>query len=294
MIKVYKTTEKIFDNNGLKILKPRKAVIHKEDNGDYYLDLEDTIENLQFYKEGYIARVKTPWGFQNFRMTNPKVKNRKISLKAWHVFYDAKQYIILDSNVVEKSCMDALDHVNNATDKISPFTVISDVTSICSTRVIRKTLAEAVNIIREKCGGHLVRDNWSIEIRDKIGQDRGIVIAYAKNMKEIEAEEQWDAVVTKIYPVGYNGTMLPEEFLEAKDVKYDLPYTKIIEFTQEIEQDNYETEEAYKAALVADLRRQAQAYLDENKFVKVNYSTSAHIPDKITDVGDIIRVKHPK
>ena len=28
--------------------------------------------------------------------------------------------------------------------------------------------------------------------------------------------------------------------------------------------------------------------------MKVNYSTSAHIPDQITDVGDVIRVKHPK
>ncbi len=294
MIKVYEATEKIFANNGLKILKPRKAVIHKEDNGDYYLDLEDSILNLKFYKEGYIARVKTPWGFQNFRMTNPKIKNRKVSLRAWHVFYDAKQYVILDSNVVDKACIDALDHVNSATDKPSPFTVVSDVTTVCSTRIVRKTLAEAVNTIREKCGGHLVRNNWSIEIRDKIGQDRGVTIAYAKNIKEIEAEEQWNEVVTKIYPVGYNGTMLPENFLEAKDVKYDLPYTKIVEFTQDLEQDNYETEEAYEQALIADLRRKAQAYLEEYKFVKVNYSTSAHIPDKITDVGDVIRVKHPK
>lgn len=294
MIKVYKATEKIFNNNGLKILKPRKAVIYKEDNGDYYLDLEDSVSNLEFYKEGYIARVKTPWGFQNFRMTNPKIKNRKVSLRAWHVFYDAKNYIILDSNVVDKGCMDALDHVNSGTDKPSPFTVISDVTTVCSTRLVRKTLAEAVNIIREKCGGHLVRNNWSIEIRDKIGQDRGVTIAYSKNMKEIEAEEQWNEVVTKIYPVGYNGTMLPEKFLEAKDVKYDLPYTKVVEFTQDLEQDNYETEEAYEQALIADLRRKAQAYLDEYKLVKVNYSTSAHIPDKITDVGDVIRVKHSK
>lgn len=294
MIKVYEATEKIFANNGLKILKPRKAVIHKEDNGDYYLDLEDSILNLEFYKEGYIARVKTPWGFQNFRMTNPKIKNRKVSLRAWHVFYDAKHYVILDSNVVDKACIDALDHVNSATDKPSPFTVVSDVTTVCSTRIVRKTLAEAVNTIREKCGGHLVRNNWSIEIRDKIGQDRGVTIAYAKNIKEIEAEEQWNEVVTKIYPVGYNGTMLPEKFLEAKDVRYDLPYTKIVEFTQDLEQDNYETEEAYEQALIADLRRKAQAYLEEYKFVKVNYSTSAHIPDKITDVGDVIRVKHPK
>ena len=54
MISVYTPEETLFDNNGIKILKPLKALIHKEDNGEYYLDLKDRIEYLEYYKSGNI------------------------------------------------------------------------------------------------------------------------------------------------------------------------------------------------------------------------------------------------
>lgn len=56
-------------------------------------------------------------------------------------------------------------------------------------------------MLLERWGGHLVRDNFNIKIRDKIGQDRGITLAYKKNIKEIEANENWENVVTKLMPV---------------------------------------------------------------------------------------------
>ena len=40
MLKVFQPTEKIYNNNGDVVLQPLKAVIHKEDNGSYYLDLK--------------------------------------------------------------------------------------------------------------------------------------------------------------------------------------------------------------------------------------------------------------
>ena len=46
MISVYPSDEKLFADNGLKILKPLKAVIRKENNGDYRLDVRDSLENL--------------------------------------------------------------------------------------------------------------------------------------------------------------------------------------------------------------------------------------------------------
>ena len=59
MIKVYESEEKLFNHNGLKILHPRKADIYIEDNGDYYLDLEATIEDIDYLQEGMIVRAKT-------------------------------------------------------------------------------------------------------------------------------------------------------------------------------------------------------------------------------------------
>ena len=44
MIKVFNASDTSFASNGDKILQPLKAVIYKEDNGEYYLDLEVSIK----------------------------------------------------------------------------------------------------------------------------------------------------------------------------------------------------------------------------------------------------------
>ena len=40
MIKLFKSTDLTFDSNGDKIINATKAIVHKEDNGDFYLDFE--------------------------------------------------------------------------------------------------------------------------------------------------------------------------------------------------------------------------------------------------------------
>ena len=40
MIKLFKSTDKFFNSNGDKVIKAYKAKVHKEDNGDFYLELE--------------------------------------------------------------------------------------------------------------------------------------------------------------------------------------------------------------------------------------------------------------
>ncbi|WP_301082413.1 hypothetical protein, partial [Thomasclavelia cocleata] len=62
MISVYPSTERLFEDNGIKILKPIKALIRKEDNGDYYLDIKDKVDYLEYYQAGMIIRASTPWG----------------------------------------------------------------------------------------------------------------------------------------------------------------------------------------------------------------------------------------
>lgn len=299
MISVYDSTEKSFATNGNKILHPRKALIRKEDNGDYYLDLKDKIDHLEYYQAGLIIRVPTPWGYQAFRLTNPNIENDSITVRAYHVYFDSKNYIIKDSYVVDKNCNDALDHLNMVCDTISPFTTISDVNSVNSYRCVRKSLEEAISEVVDRWGGHLVRDNFNIAIRSKIGQDRGVTLSYAKNISKITQKEVWDDVVTKILPVGKDGLLLPETYLELEEELYDIPYTKVVSFDQsEITEENYTIDgvldnDAYNTALINDLRYKANLYLDENKLPKVNYSVSAYI-NKVSDIGDTIYVKHPK
>lgn len=290
MIKLFDTTDRLFATNGDKVIIPLRAKIHKEDNGSFYLDLDTDLSYVNDLTANRIIVANTPQGEQAFRITNVEQTRKKISLKAYHVFYDTKNYLIQDSYVVNSDCNDALDHLNSATDNSSPFTTISDVTTINSFRCVRKSLYEAIQTVVERWGGHLVRDNFTIGIRAEIGQDNGVTVRYAKNLKEINVEYNWDNVCTKLLPVGKDGLMLEATYVYSEK-QYSIPYTKCVSFDQSsIEQDNFDDEEAYNQALINDLQAQAQNYVNQNCIPKVNYKLKANL-EKITDIGDTIQVE---
>lgn len=297
-MRVYDVNERLFNHNGIKALHPLFAEVTKIDNGDYYVELEDTLENLEYYQKGMIVRLDTPWGLQGFRCDNPLVKNNRISCKAWHLTYDAENYLIKDSNAVEKNCNDALNHFNDNTDIASPFKVSSDITTIISTRAIRTSLFEIFErfVSADKYGGHWVRDNFNFRIQAKIGQDRGVVLAYQKNITDISVEENWDNVCTKILPYTTDGEVaieLDETYVELAEQLYDIPYTKTIKFDNIYEKDEFATEEEFISATKEWLKQEADAYLEANKVPLVNYSVSAEIKN-VSDIGDLIYIKHPK
>ena len=298
MIRIYDSNERLFNHNGIKVLHPLVADITKKDNGEYCVDLEDTIENLDYYQNGLIVRIPTPWGVQGFRMTNPTVKNRKVSVKAWHLSYDAKNYIIKDSYAVDKNCNDALAHFNDSTDVPSPFTVLSDIPIICSTRAVRKTLFEVYEwlLSEDKYSGHWYRDNWQLGIKELCGEDRGVVLAVGKNITSIQVKEDWESVCTKVLPYATDSEtaiMLDDTYVSLDEQLYDVPYTKVVQFEHGFNADEFASTEEFHATIKNWLRSQAEAYIEANKLPKVNYSVSASI-DNVSDVGDTIHVKHPK
>ena len=89
MIKLFKPTDKLFGTNGDLVILPLKAKVHKEDNGSFYLDIEADIKYSNDLIEGNIIIAPTPQGEQAFRITNPQKTRSKITIKAYHVFYDS-------------------------------------------------------------------------------------------------------------------------------------------------------------------------------------------------------------
>lgn len=288
MIRSFGSNDTDFTTNGDAVVQATRAVVHKVDNGDYYLELECGLEYIDYVAQNRILVAPTPQGDQAFRIKVSEVTRRKIKVKAYHLFYDSENYLIADSYVVEKNCNAALDHLNSATDNPSPFVTLSDVTTVNSFRCVRKSLLEAVQVVLERWGGHLVRDNYNLQIRQTIGADNGVTIQYKKNLKEITCTYDWSNVCTKILPVGKDGYLLDELYLYS-DIEYAIPYTRTVSFEQEIEEDDYPDEAAYKAALRSDLITQATRYLNKSKYPAVNYNVSANM-EKITDIGDTVVV----
>ena len=296
MLKLFGQIDRDFTSNGDKIIKPLKARITKQDNGEFYLELETDLTYVNDLTEGRIILAPTPQGEQPFRVSNLQKTKNKLITKALHVFFDSRNYLIADSYVVEKNCNGALDHLNAATEPESPFATISDVDTVNNYRCVRTSLYEAVMTVVERWGGHLDLNGWTIGVRQEIGQDNGVVVRYAKNLQDITVDENWDEVTTKLLPVGKDGLLLPETYVTSTN-QYDLPYVKSVNFDQsDIDQDNYIDQdgnpdvEAYEAALVEDLRQKAQSYVDNNSVPKVNYTLKANL-EKLTNIGDTVYVR---
>ena len=121
-----------------------------------------------------------------------------------------------------------------------------------------------------------------------------VTVRYKKNLKDMTCTANWNNVVTKLMPVGKDGLLLDEVYLYSQ-TQYDIPFTKVVSFNQNIDQDLYKDADgnlddvAYNNALIEDLRKQGQAYVDENCVPKVNYTLKANI-EKVTDIGDTIEV----
>lgn len=294
MIKVFGETDKDFTSNGDCVIQPFKAKVHKEDNGKFYLNIEADISYVDVLTANRIIVADTPQGAQAFRIKNPEKTKHKIAIKAPHISYDAENYVIADSYVVDKNCNDAMDHLNNATDNPSPFQVVSDIAAVNSYRCVRTSLYDAFSTVLERWDGHFVRDNYRFGIMSTIGRDNGVTVRYKKNLKEMTCTTNWDNVVTKLMPVGKDGLLLDEVYLYSK-TQYDIPFTKVVSFNQNVDQDLYKDAEghldetAYNNALIEDLRKQGQAYVDENCVPKVNYTLKANV-EKLTDIGDTIEV----
>ena len=295
MIKVFNATDKDYTSNGDIVLQCTKAKVHKELNGNFYIDIEAPLTYIDYIVANNIIVANTPQGEQAFRITNVDLTKTKIKCKAYHVFYDTKNYLLEDFRVENKDCNYALDYFNSNTDNPSPFTTLSNITSLNTLYCVRKSLYEAIQFILERWGGYLIRDNWNIKIMSSIGKDNGIVIRYKKNLQDITATYNWDNVCTKLLPVGKDGIMLnyldeTQDIYLYSDTQYQVPYTKTVSFSQDdIEEDNFASETEYYQALLEDLKTQAQNYLNENYIPKVNYTLKANV-EKISDVGDIIEV----
>lgn len=299
MVKIFDTTDTDFNTNGDIVIQPLKAKVHKEDNGDYYLDLEVGIEYAQYITAGKIAVVKTPQGEQGFRIRSTTKTQYKITAKCWHLYYDLYfnafiyQYKIDYYKPISEIITDLTTWTNYYVyPELPQWDITTDSTeSVFGASYVRCSFFDALMDLVSRANAHVVRDNFSVLITQSIEQDNGFTIRYGNNLKEITKVESWDNVCTRCYPTGKEGVRpLMTPFVESA-VQYDLPFIKNINFAQDdIKREYYQSQNAYIQALQANLGVVAQEYVDSACYPEVSYSLKAYI-DRVVDVGEIIQVK---
>lgn len=290
MIKIFDANDKDFTSAGNIVINPTKCLEYKKKSlNGWYIEVEVPIKYKDYIEKDKLCVVKTKSKLnpQAFRIGNDiKKTNRKITFTANHVMFDAEDYFLVDVRPTNQNGLNALNYINDRTDNVSPFTIYSNVENVNTAYFIRKNLLEAWATIEERWNGVFDADNWNISFLQSVGHDNGESIIYGKNMQSMEIYEDWSNVVTRLYPVGSNELMLPEKYIES-DVQYEKPYTRTVDFQTELEQEE-QTEET----LIEELRTNAEAYIEENKYPKVSYTTKSDINDNM-EIGDTIQVLHP-
>jgi phage minor structural protein len=289
MIKIFNSTDRLFNTNGNIVINPFKCMeIKKKSLNGWYIDVEVPIKYKDhiFQDKLCVIKSKSKLNPQAFRIKNIEYTSTKIIFNAEHVMFDAIDYLLLDVRAMNLNGLGVLTYINERADNVSPFTISSDVITEETAYFIRKNLLEAWSIIEERWNGVFDADNWNISFKQSIGVDSGEVISYNKNLQHIKKFEDWSNVVTKILPVGKDGLLLPEKYLIA-DIEYDKPYTKTLPFETDLDEEN-QTEET----LLDELREKAIEYLNINKYPQVSYEINSDI-NQLLGIGDTIEVKHP-
>lgn len=297
MINIFDSKCVNFNNNGLVVLGDCiSALVPEELNGLFELELEymlDVKGKWKYLLEGNIIKADG----QLFRIYH-KFKNlTSIKINARHIFYDLLDNFLEDVRPTGLSGEGALDWVLTHTQYSHRFTSMGDVGGSNTQYYVRKNPIEAImgqDGIINTWGGELVRDNFTIKLLGQRGLDRGVLVAYGKNIQGIEETLDMDGICTRLMPVGKDALLLTEKYIDSQYINnFSHPKIKIKEFTDIEDQ--------------VTLRAAATKYILDNKIdiPQFNYKIDFLELSKTEEyknyailqtvyMGDTVTIKHNK
>lgn len=235
MISVYGASETAFTSNGLVVLSDCiSCIVTEELNGLYECVIEHPLDSRgkwQYLLEDNILKVDG----QLFRGYHKTKTLTSVVFHARHIFYDLAQNLLEDVRPTDLSGTGALDWILNRTQYAHPFTSIGDVGGTNTKYFIRKNPVEAImgnEGIISIWGGELVRENFLIKLLGARGLDRGVLVAYGKNIQGIEEDLDTSGICTRLMPIGKDGLLLAEKYIDSPCIlNYPYPKIKVVEFS---------------------------------------------------------------
>lgn len=227
---IFEQDEQNFDTIGLGMLVPNSGVVYEEFNGDFTLTFQHPYDASGKWKRIEIDRIvlaETPRGRQPFRIYYYKPTMNGIEVQARHLFYDLLDNIC-ESVAYSGSAQGAMDAIKEGLSVPMPFTFYTDIS--CDTGGIGCTMDNPVSLLLKEewdnnegetksffyfYGGELKRDFFNVSMLESLGSDRGVFIAYRKNLVGLEVTEDISDVATRIYPVGKDGLALDGQYIDS-------------------------------------------------------------------------------
>ena len=318
MINLFKKDATNFESNGIGSLD--QNIINPEiswtDNGAFTLEFKYPLfaKHGKEIENSSIIKANDADGSNLFFVYKVTPSMGYLTVLCYQISYKLAFNSINDTNIVEKNGQMALVQMSNATQYPHSFKFNSDIQTTATSRVVRKNPIEFLldtgldNSFVNRWGGHIVRHNFNIAMNSAYGSNKGYTIRHKKDLKGYEAEFDESTVITRIRPLGYDGLLLPEIYVDSPLINnyvepriQEIKYSNVKVKTKDSDEEGFSTKElAY-----AELRRLAKLEFSKNKvdipdfsakvsFVNLKDTDEYRYLQSLKDIktGDIVKVVH--
>lgn len=224
-----------------------------ENNTEFYIEMDIAVKDVEENKKIYdllvkesILKVDDEGGKEYFSICNISKKRNVITVYARQItIQESLNMFLEDVRPTKVPGSAAIDIIYSNATTPSRISVISDITKINTSYYVKKNVYQAIhegeNSFLNRWGGEVKRKGFTLKINKKIGADRGATILANKNLKEIEVTENTDSIITRIYPIGFNGITIEEKYIDSPKIRdYLYTYSRTVKFDDvRVNDENY-------------------------------------------------------
>ena len=209
MIILFDENELLFQSLGLGLLRDAKSCIVKEGlNDSFELEMQYPLTGSNFSKLALnkIILVKSnpysqPQPFRIYSISKPI--NGVVTIKAFHISYDMNGIIVKPISASTPQTL--IDKIQNETLLEHNFKFYTDITESKSFKTsnyynMRALLMGSDESVLETYKGEILFDRFNVNILTKRGSNKGASVRYAKNMKDITHEVNYERLYNGVYP----------------------------------------------------------------------------------------------
>lgn len=287
---LYKANETNFEHLGVSVLSDAsKCHVSREKNGIYILEFDYPVNGkaVDKIKEGMYIKSDAGYRTKNQRFVVSKITKTQNEFKIYcqHISQvkTTMNAIRPDITLTNVSAMGALTAWrDNLLDSREEFFVQSDIGTLNSTtwkveniENARDALGGKAGSILDVWGGEYEFDNLNITLHKSMGIDNPTIIAYGKNLLDLEQEQSILETYTSVFPFKkYTDDNNREQLITLPEILLDS--THLNKFThRRILKVDFSSDENIKS--VEQLRSKAKSYIKNNNVgvpktnLKINY-----------------------
>ena len=297
---LYKANETNFEHLGVSVLSDTsKCYVSREKNGIYILEFDYPVngKDVDKIKEGMYIKSDAGYRTKNQRFIVSKITKTQNEFKIYcqHISQvkTTMNAIRPDITITGSAMMALTTWRDNLLDSREEFFVQSDISTVNSTtwkvehiENARDALGGKAGSILDVWGGEYEFDNLNITLHKSMGIDNPTIIAYGKNLLDLEQEQSILETYTSVFPFKkYTDENNREQLITLPEILLDSTYLN--KFThRRILKVDFSSDENLKT--VEQLRSKAKSYIKSNNVgvPKTNLTINYQDLSKVEGVFD--------